>query len=126
MQTVEKNGRATIAIYASEYNGNNYLHIREHYTDKAGELKPTKKGVAINVDLSTELLAALAAAVGELQNGAATPPPVPAKAKAKAKPAKKAPAKPKATRKGKATAKQSPELQAALAAIPTPAEAKAA
>ena len=112
MLTVEKNGRSTIAIYTSEYNGNNYLHIREHYTDKAGELKPTKKGVAINVDLGVELLAALASAVGELQNAPPAKPAKPAKVKAapKAKPA----AKRKAAPKGKATA----NLDAALAAIP--------
>jgi hypothetical protein len=112
MQTVEKNGRSTIAIYTSEYNGSNYLHIREHYTDKAGELKPTKKGVAINVDLGVELLQALTAAVGELQNAPPAKPAKPAKVKAapKAKPA----AKRKAAPKGKATA----NLDAALAAIP--------
>jgi hypothetical protein len=114
MQTVEKNGRSTIAIYTSEYNGSNYLHIREHYTDKAGELKPTKKGVAINVELGVELLAALTSAVGELQNAPPAKPAKPAKVKA----APKAKAKPAAKRKASPKAKVDPNLDAALAAIP--------
>ena len=119
MQTFEKNDRITVAAYLNEYKGTEYLHIREHYTDKAGELKPTKKGIAIDFELAAELLACLTAVIGETKNApqvkAATPatPAKPAKVKAsKAKPAAKTAAK------GKATGKRSPALDAALAAIP--------
>ena len=104
MQTFDKNDRITVAAYLNEYKGTNYLHIREHYTDKEGELKPTKKGIAIDFELATELLACLTAVIGETKNA----PQVKASKASKAKPAAKA----------KATGKRSPALDAALAAIP--------
>jgi len=115
MQTFDKNERITVAAYLNEYKGTEYLHIREHYTDKAGELKPTKKGIAIDFELAAELLACLTAVIGEAKNAPqvkAAKPAKATKAPAKAKPA----AKPAA--KGKATGKRSPALDAALAAIP--------
>ena len=116
MQTFDKNERITVAAYLNEYKGTNYLPIRDHYTDKAGELKPTKKGIAIDFELAAELLACLTAVIGDAKNAPqvkAATPAKPAKAKAaKAKPAAKTAAK------GKATGKRSPALDAALAAIP--------
>jgi hypothetical protein len=108
MQTFDKNDRITVAAYLNEYKGTNYLHIREHYTDKEGELKPTKKGIAIDFELASELLACLTAVIGETKNA---PQAKPAKAPAKAKASKAKPA-------AKAKAKRSPALDAALAAIP--------
>ena len=112
MQTFDKNERITVAAYLNEYKGTNYLHIREHYTDKEGELKPTKKGIAIDFELATELLACLTAVIGETKNA----PQV--KAATPAKPAKVKASKAKPAAKGKATGKRSPTLDAALAAIP--------
>ena len=111
MQTFDKNERITVAAYLNEYKGTNYLHIREHYTDKAGELKPTKKGIAIDFALAAELLACLTAVIGGAKNAPQVKAATPAKP-AKAKPAAKTAAK------GKATGKRSPALDAALAAIP--------
>ena len=106
MQTFEKNDRITVAAYLNEYKGTNYLHIREHYTDKEGELKPTRKGIAIDFEQAAALLACLTTVIGTAKNA-------PQAKASKAKPAAKAPAK--AT---KAKAKRSPALDAALAAIP--------
>jgi len=106
MQTFEKNDRITVAAYLNEYKGTNYLHIREHYTDKEGELKPTRKGIAIDFEQAADLLACLTAVIGETKNA----PQAKAAKASKAKPAAKAPAK--------AKAKRSPALDAALAAIP--------
>ena len=115
MQTFDKNERITVATYLNEYKGTEYLHIREHYTDKAGELKPTKKGIAIDFALAAELLACLTAVIGDAKNA---PQAKPAKAtKAKAAPKAKAAAKP-AKPAAKAKGKRSPALDAALAAIP--------
>ena len=102
MQTFEKNDRITVAAYLNEYKGTNYLHIREHYTDKEGELKPTRKGIAIDFEQAEALLACLTAVIGTAKNA---PQAKASKAKAPAK----------AT---KAKAKRSPALDAALAAIP--------
>jgi gamma-glutamylcysteine synthetase len=89
MQTFDKNERITVAAYLNEYKGTEYLHIREHYTDKAGELKPTKKGIAIDFELAAELLACLTAVIGEAKNAPQVKAAKPAKAT-------KAPAKAKA------------------------------
>ena len=105
MQTFEKNDRITVAAYLNEYKGTNYLHIREHYTDKAGDLKPTRKGIAIDFEQAEALLACLTAVIGTAKNAP----------QAKAAKASKAKAPAKAT---KAKAKRSPALDAALAAIP--------
>ena len=40
----------TVYAYISEYKGSKSLHIREWYTDEAGEEKPTKKGVTLPLD----------------------------------------------------------------------------
>ena len=61
MKTFKKNSRATIAVYEQAYNGKALLHIREHYTDADGELRPTKKGVAFDLALAQELIEALQA-----------------------------------------------------------------
>ena len=105
MQTFEKNDRITVAAYLNEYKGTNYLHIREHYTDKAGDLKPTRKGIAIDFEQAAALLACLTTVIGTAKNAP----------QAKAAKASKAKAPAKAT---KAKAKRSPALDAALAAIP--------
>lgn len=42
--TVHEKARGeTINVYIGEYRGTKYLHIREWYTDKDGEEKPTKR-----------------------------------------------------------------------------------
>ena len=38
------------------YKSRDYLDLRRWYTDAAGELKPTPKGVRINVELAPELV----------------------------------------------------------------------
>ena len=81
--TVHEKARGeTINVYIGEYRGTKYLHIREWYTDKDGEEKPTKKGIA----LPLEKIAALKDAIERLvpEEAAAAPPAKPAK-EAKAK-----------------------------------------
>ena len=42
---MEKNGNSDIGVYVSEFNGREYLHVREHYIEaRTSERKPTKKG----------------------------------------------------------------------------------
>ena len=40
----------TVYAYINEYKGTKYLHIREWYTDEAGEEKPTKKGITLPLE----------------------------------------------------------------------------
>jgi hypothetical protein len=78
--TVHEKARGeTINCYIGEYRGTKYLHIREWYTDKDGDEKPTKKGIA----LPLEKVEALREAIDRLCPEEAAP----------AKPAKEAKAK---------------------------------
>ena len=42
-----------------EVNGKEYLDIRKHYTDDAGDIKPTTKGVLIPMELIGDLKKAI-------------------------------------------------------------------
>ena len=57
---MEKNGNSDIGVYVSEFNGREYLHVREHYiAARTSERKPTKKGVALSLEKAAELHALL-------------------------------------------------------------------
>jgi hypothetical protein len=89
---MEKNDSADIGVYVSEYNGREYLHVREHYlVARTGERKPTKKGVALSLEKATELHKLLGEVLVEA--GALAKPRAKA-TKSAAKPATKSAAKP--------------------------------
>ena len=49
MQKVLKRKKGAVVISETEFNGKHYVDIRYNYEDKeSGELKPTKKGVALS------------------------------------------------------------------------------
>ena len=53
---MEKNGNSDIGVYISEFNGREYLHVREHYINaRTQERHPTKKGVALSMEKAAEL-----------------------------------------------------------------------
>lgn len=62
-----KNKRVTI----SSFRGKPYVHIREYYEDKdTGEMKPTKKGIALTAEQwedFLELVDDVSGALGEMQ-----------------------------------------------------------
>ena len=89
---MEKNDNADIGVYVSEYNGREYLHIREHYlVARSGERKPTKKGVALSIVKAQELHALLGAVIAEATGTKPTKAAKPARStKAKAQPKAKA------------------------------------
>jgi len=91
---IKKNERTSVGVSISDYNEKTYLHIRDHYVAKDGTLSPTRKGIAIEIELATDLLQALTALVGTQMN------------------------KPKPKRKAKATPASDKGLAACLAAIP--------
>jgi len=85
--TVHEKARGeTINVYIGEYRGTKYLHIREWYTDKDGEEKPTKKGIALPLEKIAALKEAISRLVPEEDEPEAPAPPP-------AKPAKEAKAK---------------------------------
>ncbi len=54
--TIEKGPNTRVVVKSSTYNAKEYLHIREHYVDDAGELKPTKKGFTLSEGVQIEEL----------------------------------------------------------------------
>jgi len=91
---IKKNERTSVGVSISDYNEKTYLHIRDHYLAKDGTFAPTRKGIAIEIELATDLLQALTALVGTQTN------------------------KPKPKRKAKATTVNDKGLAECLAAIP--------
>ena len=63
------------AISLSEFKGKQYVDLRVYFENDDGEWKPTKKGVAIHVDLFGKLMEALKEAEQMLQENGLLPPP---------------------------------------------------
>lgn len=42
-----------VLFTVNEFNGKEYLHIREYYLDFEGEYKPTNKGVSLEYDINS-------------------------------------------------------------------------
>lgn len=59
MITIPKNSREEIRIYRSNYIGHDLVNIRVFYRDIDGTYKPTRKGIAVKVELIDDLLEAL-------------------------------------------------------------------
>ncbi|MCB4755630.1 MAG: transcriptional coactivator p15/PC4 family protein [Elusimicrobia bacterium] len=53
--TLEKNPRDTVVVQIRTYRGRDYVDVRNHYTDAEGELKPTQKGINIEISRFKEL-----------------------------------------------------------------------
>lgn len=56
---IPKNAREELRISLDEFNGHELLNLRIWFHTGDGEMRPTKKGVALKVALLPELLAAL-------------------------------------------------------------------
>jgi hypothetical protein len=54
-----QNGSMTIVVKRTLFKGKKFLDVRNFYTDKDGELKPTQKGLMIPADLAHEVLQAM-------------------------------------------------------------------
>ncbi|KAI0472567.1 transcriptional Coactivator p15-domain-containing protein [Xylariaceae sp. FL0804] len=57
----------TRRVTVSEFKGNTYVNLREYYTDNAGNLKPTKKGLSLTLEQYDALVGAIPAISAELQ-----------------------------------------------------------
>lgn len=74
VRVIEKGASGRIHIRLSKFRDKDYLDIRNFYEAEDGEWKPTRKGIAIPVELYDELVGAIAAAKDEIaKRGAATP-----------------------------------------------------
>lgn len=59
MITIPKNSREEIRVYRSNYIGRDLVNIRVFFKDVDGTYKPTRKGIAVKVELIDDLLEAL-------------------------------------------------------------------
>ena len=74
VRTIDKGLGNRIHVRLSRFRDRDYLDIRNFYEAEDGEWKPTRKGIAIPVELYDELVGAIAAAKDEIaKRGAATP-----------------------------------------------------
>ena len=68
VSTLSKNGRGELRAYVQEFNGRDLAHVRYFMRDKEGRARPTKKGIAVDVQelpkLADAVKALLAAAGG--------------------------------------------------------------
>lgn len=67
--TFQKNSRESVVISLTEYRGQDYADIRIWFTDQAGELKPSQKGVSVKPENLPDVIRALQAAQERLGAG---------------------------------------------------------
>jgi len=68
IKTIDKGMGSRIHVRLSRFHGRDYLDIRNFYEADDGEWKPTRKGIAIPVELYTDLISALKEAEQPIKN----------------------------------------------------------
>ena len=58
---IKKNSGESIVISQTEFKGNDLVDMRIFFTNKDGDLSPTKKGLSIRLEKLDELVATLSA-----------------------------------------------------------------
>ena len=58
---IKKNSRESIVISQTEFKGNDLVDMRIFFTNKDGDLSPTKKGITVRLEKLDELVATLSA-----------------------------------------------------------------
>ena len=71
IQVIDKGPAGRIHVRLSRFRDRDYLDIRNFYEADEGEWKPTRKGIAVPVDLVPQLLAALTEAEPRIAKRAA-------------------------------------------------------
>jgi hypothetical protein len=71
VRAIEKGLGSRIHIRLSKFRDRDYLDIRNFYEAEDGEWKPTRKGIAVPVDLYDELIEGLTEAKPEIEKRAA-------------------------------------------------------
>jgi hypothetical protein len=74
VRSIEKGLGSRIHIRLSKFRDRDYLDIRNFYEAEDGEWKPTRKGIAVPVDLYDDLMKALTEAKPEIEKRAAAEP----------------------------------------------------
>lgn len=68
IKAIERGPGQQIHVRLTTFRGREYLDLRNFYLDENDEWRPTKKGIAVPVELYDELMAALKEA-GEAREG---------------------------------------------------------
>jgi len=71
VKAIDKGLGSRIHVRLSKFRDRDYLDIRNFYEADNGEWKPTRKGIAVPVDLYDDLMAALTEAKGEIEKRSA-------------------------------------------------------
>jgi hypothetical protein len=74
VRSIEKGLGSRIHIRLSKFRDRDYLDIRNFYEAEDGEWKPTRKGIAVPVDLYDDVMKALTEAKPEIEKRAAAEP----------------------------------------------------
>jgi hypothetical protein len=74
VRSIDKGLGSRIHIRLSKFRDRDYLDIRNFYEAEDGEWKPTRKGIAVPVDLYDDLMKALTEAKPEIEKRAAAEP----------------------------------------------------
>ncbi len=67
IKVIDKGPGGQIHVRLSRFRDRDYLDIRNFYQTDDGNWRPTRKGIAIPVELYDELMAALTAAKAEIE-----------------------------------------------------------
>jgi hypothetical protein len=70
VRSIDKGMGSRIHIRLSKFRDRDYLDIRNFYEADDGEWKPTRKGIAVPVDLYDDLMEGLNAAKAEIEKRA--------------------------------------------------------
>jgi len=69
IKAIERGPGQQIQVRLTTFRGREYLDLRNFYLDENDEWRPTKKGIAVPVELYEELMAALKEAGEALEEG---------------------------------------------------------
>tara|TARA_Y100000593_G_scaffold78502_1_gene145804 strand:- start:233 stop:457 length:225 start_codon:yes stop_codon:yes gene_type:complete len=65
---IQKNQKEKIIISTNEYKGHKYIDLRVHYEDEtSGDYKPSKKGIAVNPKILSQVVELMIEAAENLQ-----------------------------------------------------------
>ena len=65
---IQKNQKEKIIVSTNEYKGHKYIDLRVHYEDESTkEYKPTKKGIAVNPKILSQVVEMMIEAAEVLQ-----------------------------------------------------------
>jgi len=74
VRSIDKGMGSRIHVRLSKFRDRDYLDIRNFYETDDGEWKPTRKGIAVPVDLYDDLMKALTEAKPEIEKRATAEP----------------------------------------------------